>query len=137
MGWFFKERGPGWKQGWTQQTITSISAPPLPLLSIFGIICLLLLLSSYVNAKKEIHHTVLNLKLFLLFLPVVLIFAAQFVSKCERFVIPYARTKRELEYRTSNLPWGMVVLVAVLMLMVSYQSYFHAMWSPNIWRSDY
>ncbi|XWS24488.1 hypothetical protein CRYUN_Cryun28dG0106900 [Craigia yunnanensis] len=60
MGWFFKERGPRWKQGWTEQTITSISAPPLPLLSIFGIICLLLLVSSYVNCKKEIHYTVLN-----------------------------------------------------------------------------
>ena len=126
---------PGWKQGWTEQTITSISAPPLPLPSIFGTICLLLLVSSYVNCKKEIHHTVLNLKLFLLFLYVVLIFAAQFVSKCERFVIPYARTKRELQYRTWNLPWGMVVLVAVLLVMVSYQSYFHSMWSPNIWRS--
>ncbi|XWS15126.1 hypothetical protein CRYUN_Cryun35bG0067100 [Craigia yunnanensis] len=52
------------------------------------------------------HHTVLNLKLFLLFLPVVLIFAAQFVSKCEKLVIPYARTKMELEYRTWNLPLG-------------------------------
>ncbi|EOY15030.1 Uncharacterized protein TCM_034228 [Theobroma cacao] len=137
MGWFFKERGPGWKQGWTEQVITSISPPPLPLLSIFGIICLLLLVSSYVSFKKEIHHSMLNLKLFLLFLPLVLIFAAQFVSKCERFVIPYAKTKRELEYRTRNLPWGMVMLLVVLLVMVSYQSYFHSMWSPNIWRSYY
>ncbi|KAE8677107.1 Detected protein of unknown function [Hibiscus syriacus] len=125
MGWLFKESGRGGKQGWTQQTISSVLAPPLPLLSIFGIICLLLLLSSDINFKKEVHYTVLNLKLFLLFLPVILIFAAQFARKCERFVIPYARTKRELR---RDLPWGMVVLL----VMVSYQSYFHSMWSSNI-----
>ncbi|KAK8509996.1 hypothetical protein V6N13_118535 [Hibiscus sabdariffa] len=136
MGWLFKESGRGGKQGWTEQTISSVSAPPLPLLSIFAIISLLLLLSSYINFKKEVHHTVLNLKLFLLFLPVILIFAAQFASKCERFVIPYARTKRELR-RTRDLPWGMIVLVALLLVMLSYQSYFHSMWSPNIWRSDF
>ncbi|XWS20948.1 hypothetical protein CRYUN_Cryun30bG0013600 [Craigia yunnanensis] len=81
MGWFFKERGVGRKQGLTWQTITSLSATPLPVLSIFGIICLLLLVSSFTNCKKEIHHTVLDLKSFLLLLPVVFIFAAQFISK--------------------------------------------------------
>ncbi|TYI20972.1 hypothetical protein ES332_A06G004700v1 [Gossypium tomentosum] len=96
MGWPFKDKGPGWKKGWTEQAITSISAPPLPLLSIFGIICVLLMVSSYINLKREVHHTVFNLKLFLLFLPVMLIFAAQFLSKCERLVVPYVRTKRDL-----------------------------------------
>ncbi|GLT73148.1 hypothetical protein SLA2020_450260 [Shorea laevis] len=138
MGWFFREtRGPAWKQGWAQQTISSLSPPPPPLLALLGIICLLLLLSSYVNYKKEVHHTVLNLKLFLLFLPVLLILATKYVSRFERLVIPYGRAKRELEYRTRDMPWGMVVLVALLLVMLSYQSYFHSLWSPNIWRSYY
>ncbi|MBA0869506.1 hypothetical protein Goshw_029028 [Gossypium schwendimanii] len=137
MGWLFKDKGPGWKKGWTEQAITSISAPPLPLLSIFGIICVLLMVSSYINLKREVHHTVFNLKLFLLFLPVMLIFAAQFLSRCERLVVPYVRTKRDLVRRTWDLPWGMIMVVVVLLVMVSYQSYFHSMWSPNIWRSVY
>ncbi|KAG4193657.1 hypothetical protein ERO13_A06G004000v2 [Gossypium hirsutum] len=137
MGWLFKDKGPGWKKGWTEQAITSISAPPLPLLSIFGIICVLLMVSSYINLKREVHHTVFNLKMFLLFLPVMLIFAAQFLSKCERLVVPYVRTKRDLVRRTWDLPWGMIMVVVVLLVMLSYQSYFHSMWSPNIWRSVY
>ncbi|XVF63686.1 hypothetical protein PTKIN_Ptkin09bG0106800 [Pterospermum kingtungense] len=122
MDWFFKQKGPGYKQGRTDQTITSPSAaPPLPALSIFGIICLLLYVS-YTNNKKEIQHTVVNLKLFLLFLPLVFILAAQFVSKWERLVVPYPRTKREMEYRSWDLPWGVVLLVLLLLVVVSYQS---------------
>ncbi|TYJ28503.1 hypothetical protein E1A91_A06G004000v1 [Gossypium mustelinum] len=95
------------------------------------------MVSSYINLKREVHHTVFNLKLFLLFLPVMLIFAAQFLSKCERLVVPYVRTKRDLVRRTWDLPWGMIMVVVVLLVMLSYQSYFHSMWSPNIWRSVY
>ncbi|XVE69737.1 hypothetical protein DITRI_Ditri10aG0015100 [Diplodiscus trichospermus] len=103
--------------------MASLSAPPLPLLSVFGIICLLLFVSSYTNnSKKEMHQTALDLKLFLGLLPVVLIFAAQFVTKCERFVIPYASAKTELEYRNWKLSWGVVMLVAALLVVVTYQS---------------
>ncbi|KAJ4723312.1 Transmembrane protein [Melia azedarach] len=80
MGLFFRERrGPAWKHGWTEQTLASVSAPPLPLLAIFGIIILLLTLSSYINYRLQMQQSMMQLKLFLLILPLLLILAAQLI----------------------------------------------------------
>ncbi|KAI4336778.1 hypothetical protein L6164_015260 [Bauhinia variegata] len=81
MGWLFKERrGPAWKQGWTENTLSSISAPPLPLVTIVGIVMFLLWVSSYINFKTSMETAVINLNLLLLFLPLVLIFIARYLS---------------------------------------------------------
>lgn len=136
MGWVVKERrGPAWKHGWTEQMLSSISAPPLQLLFLFGIICLLLLLSSYSTYKREMHNTVVSLKLLMLFLPLILFLVARYFSHWEWLVVPYARTKRELKLQSTDLPWRVLLLVLLLLLLLSYQSYFHSLWSPGIWKS--
>ncbi|URE03200.1 hypothetical protein MUK42_19823 [Musa troglodytarum] len=38
MAWFYTERGPPWKRGWTQQTLSSISFPPPQLIAVFAIV---------------------------------------------------------------------------------------------------
>ncbi|KAF5740863.1 hypothetical protein HS088_TW11G00943 [Tripterygium wilfordii] len=137
MGWLFSERrGPAWKHGWTEQTLASISAPPLPLLAIFSIIVLLLLLSSFVSFSSVIQHTKLNFSFFLLLLPLLLILIAPLVSKFERFEFLRPRTKYVLAHQARDLPWGVVLLVVVLLVMVSYQSSLRSMWSPLIWRPN-
>ncbi|KDP36921.1 hypothetical protein JCGZ_08212 [Jatropha curcas] len=134
MGWFWRERrGPAWKQGWTEHTLASISPPPFPLLAIFLIIFLLLFLSSYFNYKYQIQHTVINFKLFLLFLPVLLILLAQLVSKCEGSFFPATKARYGTVRRSWDLPWGVAVLVVVLLVMISYQSSLRSFWSPIVW----
>lgn len=136
MGWFFRERrGPAWKQGWTDQTLASISPPPLPLLAIFLIIFILLSASSYANYKNHMQQTMINFKLLLLFLPLLLILLAAFISKCESFMFPKTKAEYGSVDRNWNMPWGLAVLVVVLLVMVSYRSTFQSMWSPIVWRS--
>nr|TKS14875.1 hypothetical protein D5086_0000039090 [Populus alba] len=54
MEWFYpKRRGPEWKQGWTGQTVASMSPPPFPLLAIFCIVISLLWLSHYSGYKAQ------------------------------------------------------------------------------------
>ncbi|KAH8515148.1 hypothetical protein H0E87_003849 [Populus deltoides] len=137
MAWLLKHtRGPAWKQEWTQRTLASLSLPPFPLVAIFFIIILLLSVSSFMSYKNLMRHALINFKLLLLFLPVLLIFLAMFASKVETFMFPNTKAQYgSADNRSSNLPWGLAVLVVVLLVMVNYRSSFQSMWSPIVWRS--
>ncbi|KAJ6953484.1 hypothetical protein NC652_005256 [Populus alba x Populus x berolinensis] len=137
MAWLLKHtRGPAWKQEWTRRTLASMSLPPFPLVAILFIIILLLSVSSFMSYKNQMQHTLINLKLLLLFLPVLLIFLAMFASKVEIFMFPNTKAQYgSADNRSWNLPWGLAVLVVVLLVMVNYRSSFQSMWSPIVWRS--
>lgn len=77
----------------------------------------------------------INFNLFLLFLPVLLILVAQVLSKCESFIVPATKAEYGRIRRSWDLPWGVVALVVVLLVMLSYQSSFRSVWSPIVWRS--
>ncbi|KAJ7967206.1 Transmembrane protein [Quillaja saponaria] len=86
MEWFYpKRRGPEWKQGWTGQTVASISAPPFHLLAIFGIVISLLWLSQYTDYKAQWRKTTINFQIFLFLLPVLLILFMISFSTSGRF----------------------------------------------------
>ncbi|KAL6179296.1 hypothetical protein ACLB2K_050812 [Fragaria x ananassa] len=77
MEWFYpKRRGPEWKQGWTGQTLSSISAPPLHLLTIFAI-------------RRHPQHELAN-------------------------------------QASGGSPWGVAILVVLVLVLLSYQSSFHS-----------
>lgn len=111
--------------GWTDQTLANMSAPPWPLMAIFGIIFLLLSLSSYLNYRLQMQQNMINLKIFLLFLPVLLIFVVQIISSFR------PGTRSAVAEGARNFPWSVAVLVAVLLALVSYQSRAQSMWSPS------
>ncbi|KAL0016992.1 hypothetical protein SO802_004061 [Lithocarpus litseifolius] len=136
MGWFFRERR-GWKQGWTEQTLASVSAPPMPLLAIAGIIVLLMVLSSYTGYKSQMHKNLINFKMFLFLLPVLLIFVMHSITKYGRIVIIAPITKTPVVHQAQSLPWPLALLLVLLVVMVSYQPYFHSKWWPPIWGSYY
>ncbi|KAF6135645.1 hypothetical protein GIB67_028216 [Kingdonia uniflora] len=69
-------RGPEWRQGWTSQTL---SFPPAPFLAIFAIIILFLSMSNHAYYKVQMEKTQLALKLFLLMVPVLLIFMVRYM----------------------------------------------------------
>ncbi|KAI3736350.1 hypothetical protein L6452_15889 [Arctium lappa] len=62
------------KQGSRSPTLSSISLPPLPLVAIFAIVAFLLSLSQYSNFKTLSSNVGINLQLFVLLTPVILIF---------------------------------------------------------------
>lgn len=135
MGWFLRERrGPAWKHGWTEQTLASISPPPLPFLAIAGIMLLLLSLNFYTSYRSQMLQTVITFRLFFFLLPVLLIFVMHSITRYGRLVFAPPITKTAVVHRAESVPWGLGLLVVVLVLMVSYQPYFQSKWWPPIWR---
>ncbi|CAN1163335.1 hypothetical protein LINPERPRIM_LOCUS32605, partial [Linum perenne] len=121
------------------KTLASLCLPPIPLLILFFIIFFLLFLSSYSTYKNHMKHTYISFKVILLFLPVLLIFLAQLLSKFDSFPLfrPSKAAYRLTRWRRLvDLPWGMVAAVLFLLLMVSLQSSLQSMWSPIVRRSD-
>ncbi|XP_050232954.1 uncharacterized protein LOC126681458 [Mercurialis annua] len=142
MEWLYsRRRGPEWKQGWTGQTIGSISLPPSPLLIIFAIVTLLLWLSQYTNYKAELHHSAVNFQFFIFLLPTFLIlllmasYAANWMPNL-RFRQPPRRIDPVRSAEGSSQPWGIAVFVVLLLVLLSYQSSFHSKWFGPLRRSD-
>lgn len=130
MGWFLRETRGG-KIGWRDQTLGSMSAPPSPLMALVGIVVLLLFLSSYTNYKSQMRKTQIGFNLFLLFLPILLIFLAYYMTKYGRFQIVSPTTKAMVFHDQSGAsPWGVGLFLGLMLILVSYQPYFQSKWWP-------
>lgn len=138
MGWFIKERrGGSWKRGWLEETLLTTSAPPLTLLALLAIISLLLFLSSYPRYKYEVEKTAANLKLFMLFLPILFVFLLLSLNFVHRLLFKSSYSVRANQAKSlfgeGNFPWGVLLMLILLLLLVSKQSYFHSLWYPTLW----
>ncbi|XP_027348416.1 uncharacterized protein LOC113859969 [Abrus precatorius] len=116
-----ERRDAEWKKTWTGNTL--LSAPPLSLLAIVGIVVFLLWLSSYLNLNYKytaMQMATTNLKMLLLFLPLVLTLMAQ----GGRLVVPassVARFHDRDEESESSIYWGWVTFVVFLLVLISYR----------------
>ncbi|XP_026459244.1 uncharacterized protein LOC113359891 [Papaver somniferum] len=153
MGWFWSERrGPEWKQGWTSNTLSNTSLPPLPLLAIFAIVLLFLTISQYTGYKAQMEHTMFNFQIFLFVLPVILIFVVRSMSSDgngRSFVFRFPRLRPSQHHQDSgqavgsthagsstSSPWGVALIVVVLIVMIFYKSSFDSQWFRPLRRSD-
>ncbi|TXG64741.1 hypothetical protein EZV62_011735 [Acer yangbiense] len=129
VDWFYtKRRGPEWKQGWSGQTLASVSVPPLPLLAVFGIVLLLLWLSQYTGYKAEMQLTTINFQLFIFLLPIMLIFLMASLSSNGGYSFRIPRLPHGSMHQAGGTPWGIAILLLVLLVLLSYQSSFHSKW---------
>ncbi|XP_041010256.1 uncharacterized protein LOC121254330 [Juglans microcarpa x Juglans regia] len=129
MEWFYtKRRGPEWKQGWTGQTLASISTPPLHLLTIFAIVIVLLWFSKSADYKAELKYTAINMQLFFFLLSILLIFVVASNSTSWRFNFPLLRSEHDSVQRAGSSPLGIAILVVLLLVLLSFQSSFHSKW---------
>lgn len=143
MDWIHtKRRGPEWKRGWKDQTLSSISPPPLPLLAVFAIVIFLLSLSQYSTYKEQMNYTVTNFKILLFLMPLLLIFFMRSnLLSSGAWAHLWApsqngqQVRRELARGVSGFPWSVAVVLVALLVLVSYQSSFHSKWFP-FGRSD-
>ncbi|KAF8084194.1 hypothetical protein N665_0293s0017 [Sinapis alba] len=112
------------------------SAPPLKLLTLFAIISLLLFLSSYPRYRYEVEKTTTNLKLFLLFLPILFVFLLVSLQFAHRVLFSssyYARGNHAKHpFGEGHFPWGVLFMLILLLVLVSKQSYFHSLWYPTL-----
>ncbi|ESQ43316.1 hypothetical protein EUTSA_v10015257mg, partial [Eutrema salsugineum] len=133
IGWSAKER----KGRWLEETMLTSSTPPLKLLTLFAIISMLLFLSSYPRYRYEVEKTAMNLKLFLMLLPILFVFllvALQFVHRALFRSSYYVRANKSASslFGEGHFPWGVLLMLLLLLLLVSKQSYFHSLWYPNL-----
>lgn len=138
-----RRRGPEWKQGWTERTLTSISAPSLHLLTVFLIVVFLLWCSSsYSEPRPHLHHSMANLHVLLLLSPVFAIFLLALYSSAWRFTggggstssLDNAARAVQPQNRPGGggsgmgIPWGVAFVVGLLLVLVSYHSSFQSKW---------
>ncbi|KAF9618448.1 hypothetical protein IFM89_001171 [Coptis chinensis] len=137
MAWFFRDRrGPEWKQSWTSQTLSSVSLPPFPLIAIFAIVILFLSLSRYTDYRVHMEQTMINFRLLFFIIPVVLIFIVRNLSIDGKlsFRLPRAAHNSLGLAGNGSSPWGVALLLLVLLLMISYKSSFDSQWFRPLWR---
>ncbi|GAB4852524.1 hypothetical protein Ancab_016739 [Ancistrocladus abbreviatus] len=128
--WLIRERrGPEWKKGWTERTITSISPPPMPLIALFAIVVFYIYLSSYFAYKAEVERTVVSLRIILFLLPVLLIFIMRSCRTSDgRLVVQIPRPEHDSIHRVGSSPWGVLVVLVVILALLSFQPSFRAKW---------
>ncbi|XP_057794835.1 uncharacterized protein LOC131011086 [Salvia miltiorrhiza] len=122
MGWFVRERrGVSWKE----QTLESVAAPPLPLVVFLGLFIMLLYFATYSEYKEKVERSKMGLKLGLFLLPVVgvvVVNLSMFHRRWWRNTFP---TYQAAAVEGSS-PWGLLLVLGLLLLMLHYQSSFHS-----------
>jgi hypothetical protein len=99
------------KKGWMENSLSSISTPPLQLVAIVGIVVFLLWISSYMNMQS----TSTNLNLFLLFLTLVITLMSLF----GRYVAPESNVTNMDGGDGGQSTWGSVALLMFLLIFIS------------------
>lgn len=111
------------------------SLPPVQLLFIILIVFFLIFISWYMAYESALEDTMDQLKLFLMISPLILLLAVRCMSKTGIPTIALPRSEPNAIHRAGSSPWGVGLLVLVLLLMISYQSTFHEHWFP-LFRRD-
>ncbi|KAM0887032.1 hypothetical protein ACQ4PT_029321 [Festuca glaucescens] len=136
-----------WKHSWTARALSSASLPPARLLAFFAIVVSFLAASSYVDYRAVERRAKIGARVFaapLAAMAVFLLFAAiGYWRRRTRWTLrrqaPAAAAVPVSSSQASSgaSPWGVAAMVAVLLVMVSFQSSVHAMWFRPLWGSDY
>ncbi|GJM97311.1 hypothetical protein PR202_ga14230 [Eleusine coracana subsp. coracana] len=133
-----------WKQSWTARALSSCSLPPGPLLAFFAIVVFFLAVSGYVDYKAMERRAEIGARVFaapLILMAVFLLFAAlswrrrYWATRVRRRAVAPPATAASASASTAA-PWGVALAVALLLLMVSFQSSVHSMWFRPLWDSD-
>ncbi|CAO2813823.1 unnamed protein product [Amaranthus hypochondriacus] len=126
-----------YKQGWRNQTfMSSISTLPFHLVAIFVIVILLLFFSSSSHADYKAHQLEHNLGFMMFLFPLIVMVILGFLLMNGGFysqLVSNSKNKLALHSTTIcqtavSFPWGVGVLVVVVLLLLSYQSSVQARW---------
>ncbi|KAL7086025.1 hypothetical protein ACP275_14G313600 [Erythranthe tilingii] len=131
MGWFVRERkGISWKD----QTLDSISAPPLPLVVFSVLLIVLLYFETSSEQKERVERKKSGFRFGLLLLPLVVVLAVNMTMLRHKilrynFGAPKPVYEAAVETAEEGTPVARLLLfLLLLILMVHYQSSFHSSW---------
>ncbi|GJU75543.1 probable galactinol--sucrose galactosyltransferase 2 [Tanacetum coccineum] len=108
---------------WRDQTLNSMSAPPMQLVALLGLVILLLSMSSYTEFKVQIEREKMGLKLLLYLFPLAL-FVVTYVTMRHRlpYMVQAASTPSSSGKQDGTSPWGVAFLVILVLVLVKYHS---------------
>ncbi|KAK1314876.1 hypothetical protein QJS10_CPA06g02271 [Acorus calamus] len=118
---------------------SSSSSPAIPIHLCFFLFTLLTFmgLTWYVNYESVMESLIDQMRLAVALSPLVLLFVVHYLSGEDRRRVPFMVSlpeERESLHRAGGSPWGVGLLLVLLLLMVSYQSHFHHRWFPLLSR---
>lgn len=125
MGWFIRDGRSG--LSWADQTLGSISAPPMQLLAFLGLVILLMSMSTYTEFKVYIEREKMALKLFFYLLPVAL-FLVTYVTMRHRLPYMVHAASMSTGKQDGCSPWGVAFLVILVLVLVKYHSVVQSGW---------
>ncbi|KAK1301344.1 hypothetical protein QJS10_CPB12g01516 [Acorus calamus] len=114
------------------------NSPTIPTHLFFFLFTLLAFmgLSWYVNYESVLEGLMNQLKLAMILSPLVLLLVVHFMSSDDGRRSPFVGVlpERDALHRAGGSPWGVGLLLMVLLVMVSYQSEVHQRWFPLLSR---
>lgn len=102
---------------------------PIHLLFFMFILFFVLAFSWYINYESVYEDLLIQVKVLLALVPLLLLLVVHCLSSGGSFPIPLPE-ERESLHRAGGSPWGVALLLVFLLLMMAYQSSFHARWFP-------
>ncbi|KAF7044757.1 hypothetical protein CFC21_053946 [Triticum aestivum] len=129
----------GWRHGW------AATLPPWRLLAFFAIVVSFLATSSYVDYRAVERRAEIGARVFaapLAAMAAFLLFAALgYWRRRTRWALRRHAINAQPAVAPSQSsgasPWGVAAMVAVLLVMVTFQPSVHSMWFRPLWSSDY
>ncbi|KZV39720.1 hypothetical protein F511_14187 [Dorcoceras hygrometricum] len=127
MSSYFGERNPA---SWKEQTLDSLAAPPLPLAAFFTLFIMMMYFTNYSDYKETVERSKMGLRLYIFLLPILAILAAYVVTLRHRLWRDLTRPVPEAAAVGDDwsLPWGVVVLLVLVLVLVHYQPPFQSGW---------
>ncbi|EYU38808.1 hypothetical protein ABFS82_03G069900 [Erythranthe guttata] len=117
---------------WKDETLGSISAaPPLPLVVFFGIFMMLMFLAAYSEFKEKVERSRMEFRFALMLLPVAAILVVNMMLLRRRlwsYIVGARRPVYGAAADEGSSPWGLMLVLALLLVMVYYQKSFQSAW---------
>ncbi|GLJ17822.1 hypothetical protein SUGI_0311680 [Cryptomeria japonica] len=111
------------------------SAPPFQLLFFLFIVLMLLFMSWYLTFESTLEESMDQLKIVFMIVPLILLLAVRWLSVGRPVAGILPRVEPDAIHRAGSSPWGVAMVVLLLLFMISYQSVFHDQWFP-LWSRD-
>lgn len=110
--------------------------PPMPVHLCFFLIILFMFVGFtwYINYESIFEGLFDQIKLLLMVSPLILLMVVHLLSSLERslFFLPFP--EQDAIHRAGSTPWGVGLLLVLLLFMISYQSDFRERWFPLLSR---
>lgn len=103
---------------WRDKTLNSMSAPPMHLIALLGLVILLLSMSSYTEFKVHIEREKMGLKLLLYLLPLALFVVAYVTMRHRLPFMVRAASMPSSGKQDGTSPWGVAFLVILVLVLV-------------------